>query len=209
MKKIIFLTFLFLTACTKTITVNNYNNIEKNTVYFIKKDNSTSLLIYNNNKTTLIQLENKEKIYTNNNLKINNLILLNNIITNIDYDNKYILKKNMNINNIDIIKTDKLIININNYNLCIYDKNININGDYTKCDFIYILNNESEINIKLSNKTKAIFYNEYKTFQSSFLEKIYISWIDTYAISTNNITKLTLEDNYNIENVSNTIFRLK
>ena len=203
MKKIVFITILILTtACTKTQTVTTTNAIPNNTILFLKNNLSTSLVIYNNNKTTLIELENKDKIFTTNKLKINNLILQSNIITDINYDKKYILTNKLIVNDIVIEKKDKLQISINNNNLCIYDMNINTTGDYKICDFIYILNNEENIYLNLTEKTKILFYNEYKTFSSKFLEHIYITWIDTYTISNNKITKLELDNNYKITTIN-------
>ena len=203
MKKIVFITILILTtACTKTQTITTTNAIPNNTILFLKNNLSTSLVIYNNNKTTLIELENKDKIFTTNKLKINNLILQSNIITDINYDKKYILTNKLIVNDIVIEKKDKLQISINNNNLCIYDMNINTTGDYKICDFIYILNNEENIYLNLTDKTKILFYNEYKTFSSKFLEHIYITWIDTYTITNNKITKLELDNNYKITTIN-------
>lgn len=197
MKKIFTICLFLLTGCTNTIPVFN-NDINTPTITFIKKELSTSLLIYNNNETTLIELENKDKIFTSDKIKINNLVLQNSIMTDIDYDNKYILTNNLKINDILIEKTDKLLININNNNLCIYDVNINESGNYELCDYIYILNNEDKVFIKLNENNKVLFYNEHKMFSSNFLEQIYITWIDTNIISKNTITKLILDKEYKI-----------
>lgn len=195
----ILLITLFICGCQ----IKEVSNIPSNykEIRFIKDKNSISILINHEDNITLLELTNKDKIYTSrDNVKVDNLVVQSNIISDVNCEKKYILNKEIVINDLSISKTDKIIINLNNYNICVYDKNISNNDTYSICNFIYILNNEENVYITLNDNVKALFYNEYVNFTSKFLEHIYLTWVDTYIISETKITKLVLEENnYYIE----------
>lgn len=176
--------------------INGDNIIENNSILFIKNDVSTSLLFTLDNKSTLVELENNDKIYTNEINKVDNLILLDNIITDIEYENRYVLDgSSIMVDGLKISKIDKLLFEFGDINFCVYDKNISINGDYSNCDYIYILNNEENVFIRLNDNMQALFYNEQIDFSNEFMEHLYTTWIDTYIINKDNLTILELKYN--------------
>lgn len=198
---------ILLTGCTKSIYVDNQDEIENNSIIFIRNDLSTSLLIYEDDKYSLIELENKDKIYTISiNVSIDNLILVDDVLTTIDYENKYILLDNIILDDLKIEKDDKVLIELNDNKVCIYDKNISLKGNFSMCDFVYILNNEEEVYISLNNDMKVLFYNEHINFSSKFLEHLYTTWIDTYIINNNELTLLEIkEEDYVVKNIDDRI----
>ena len=202
LKKILIILILLLLGC-KSMYINGDNIIENNSILFIKNDVSTSLLFTLDNKSTLVELENNDKIYTNEINKVDNLILLDNIITDIEYENRYVLDgSSIMVDGLKISKIDKLLFEFGDINFCVYDKNISINGDYSYCDYIYILNNEENVFIRLNDNMQALFYNEQIDFSNKFMEHLYTTWIDTYMISSSNITKLKIEkDDYLVTNI--------
>lgn len=198
---------ILLTGCTKSIYVDNQYEIENNSIIFIRNDLSTSLLIYEDDKYSLIELENKDKIYTISiNVSVDNLILVDDVLTTIDYENKYILLDNIILDDLKIEKDDKVLIELNDNKVCIYDKNISLKGNFSMCDFVYILNNEEEVYISLNNDMKVLFYNEHINFSSKFLEHLYTTWIDTYIINNNELTLLEIkEEDYVVKNIDDRI----
>jgi len=207
MKIFLVIIILFLTGCSKTIYVDNEEEIENNSIVFIKKELSTSILIKKDGIYSLVELNNEDKIYDIElDFEINNLILLEDVITNIEYDYKYILEDSVLLNDIKISKSDKIEIDVEKNKFCVYDKDVSEFGDYSSCDFIYILNNEENVYIKLNNNMKVLFYNEYVNFSSKFLEHLYTTWIDSYIINDDVLTVLTIEGNdFIVKNVENDV----
>lgn len=207
MKIFLLIAIILLTGCSKTIYVDNQDEIEDNSIVIVKEKLSTSILIKKGGRYNLLELNNNDKIYNVDiDFEIDNLILLEDIITNIEYDNKYILKDIILLDDIKISKSDKIEIELKDNEFCIYDKNISEIGDYSSCDYIYILNNEEEVYIKLNNNMKVLFYNEYVNFSSKFLEHLYTTWIDSYIISEEEFTVLTIRGNdFVVKNVENDV----
>lgn len=208
MKKLYILVIIvLLTGCTKPIYVDNQDEIENNSIVFIRNNLSTSLLVYEDDKYSLIELENKDKIYTISiNVSIDNLILVDDVLTTIDYENKYILLDDIILDDLKIEMNDKILIELNDNKVCIYDKNISLKGNFSMCDFIYILNNEENVYISLNNNMKVLFYNEHINFSSKFLEHLYTTWIDTYIINNNELTLLEInKEDYIVKNIDDKI----
>lgn len=208
MKKLYILVIIvLLTGCTKSIYVDNQDEIENNSIIFIRNDLSTSLLIYEDDKYSLIELENKDKIYTISiNVSVDNLILVDDVLTTIDYENKYILLEDIILDDLKIEKNDKVLIELNDNKVCIYNKYISLKGNFSMCDFVYILNNEENVYISLNNDMKVLFYNEHIKFSSKFLEHLYTTWIDTYIINKNELTLLNInEEDYIVKNIDDKI----
>lgn len=208
MKKLYILVIIvLLTGCTKPMYVDNQDEIENNSIVFIRNNLSTSLLVYEDDKYSLIELENKDKIYTISiNVSIDNLILVDDVLTTIDYENKYILLDDIILDDLKIEMNDKILIELNHNKVCIYDKNISLKGNFSMCDFIYILNNEENVYISLNNDMKVLFYNEHINFSSKFLEHLYTTWIDTYIINNNELTLLEInKEDYIVKNIDDKI----
>lgn len=208
MKKLYILVIIvLLTGCTKPMYVDNQDEIENNSIVFIRNNLSTSLLVYEDDKYSLIELENKDKIYTISiNVSIDNLILVDDVLTTIDYENKYILLDDIILDDLKIEMNDKILIELNDNKVCIYDKNISLKGNFSMCDFIYILNNEENVYISLNNNMKVLFYNEHINFSSKFLEHLYTTWIDTYIINNNELTLLEInKEDYIVKNIDDKI----
>lgn len=208
MKKLYILVIIvLLTGCTKPMYVDNQDEIENNSIVFIRNNLSTSLLVYEDDKYSLIELENKDKIYTISiNVSIDNLILVDDVLTTIDYENKYILLDDIILDDLKIEMNDKILIELNDNKVCIYDKNISLKGNFSMCDFIYILNNEENVYISLNNDMKVLFYNEHINFSSKFLEHLYTTWIDTYIINNNELTLLEInKEDYIVKNIDDKI----
>lgn len=208
MKKLYILVIIvLLTGCTKPMYVDNQDEIENNSIIFIRNNLSTSLLVYEDDKYSLIELENKDKIYTISiNVSIDNLILVDDVLTTIDYENKYILLDDIILDDLKIEMNDKILIELNDNKVCIYDKNISLKGNFSMCDFIYILNNEENVYISLNNDMKVLFYNEHINFSSKFLEHLYTTWIDTYIINNNELTLLEInKEDYIVKNIDDKI----
>lgn len=151
------------------------------------------LLLTNSEETTLILMDDDEKVdkflSTFGTYRINNLITYNESNLKLNYDNKY------SINNLDLknMKGDKNNVKIilHNYVFCIYES-----GDTNDCTFIYLKNEDNDIEI--NNQNKAIFFK--KSEQLS--EKLYTKWIDSYALDDASYTIIKIStDNYNIINV--------
>ena len=194
---------ILLTGCTeKTEPVNYEVKINDNSVIFYKD----SVIIYHNNKFLLFMLKDTELDINKYSNVINKIdyLLTNKILKNdIEAVEKYRFDKNIEINGIQIFIENKIKIVLNGNNICIYDKDISNSGNYSLCDYIYILNNEEEVYINLNDNMKVLFYNAYSNFSNRFLEHLYTTWIDTYIINKDNLTILELNDNdYIIKEIS-------
>lgn len=151
------------------------------------------LLLTNSEETTLILMDGDEKVdkflSTFGFDKINNLITYEDINPKFSFDNKYSIS-NLNLKNIKGNGYNLKII-LHNYTFCIYES-----GDTSDCTFIYLKNEDN--NIDINDQNKAVFFK--KSEQVS--EKLYTKWIDSYALDdiSYTIIKVTF-DNYNIINV--------
>lgn len=192
---------LLLTKSTTHIIIPAVNDsqIPINSIIFINDKLNHYLLIKYQDKYDLIivsptksDLSKVKKITT----KIDKIYLYQNQIVDISYNKKYLLNKNQIIDNIEY-QNQILTININNQKFCLYKHS----SSTVSCNFVYIEDNNKDIFIKLNDKIDVLFFHLQKHFSNLFIEEIYSNWLDTYSLTDNNYTILTLQDTYAIFNI--------
>lgn len=192
---------LLLTKSTTHIIIPAVNDsqIPINSIIFINDKLDHYLLIKCQDKYDLIivsptksDLSKVKKITT----KIDKIYLYQNQIVDISYNKKYLLNKNQIIDNIEY-QNQILTININNQKFCLYKHS----SSTVSCNFVYIEDNNKDIFIKLNEKIDVLFFHHQKHFSNLFIEEIYSNWLDTYSLTDNNYTILTLQDTYAIFNI--------
>lgn len=192
---------LLLTKSTTHIIIPAVNDsqIPINSIIFINDKLDHYLLIKYQDKYDLIivsptksDLSKVKKITT----KIDKIYLYQNQIVDISYNKKYLLNKNQIIDNIEY-QNQILTININNQKFCLYKRS----SSTVSCNFVYIEDNNKDIFIKLNDKIDVLFFHLQKHFSNLFIEEIYSNWLDTYSLTDNNYTILTLQDTYAIFNI--------
>lgn len=192
---------LLLTKSTTHIIIPAVNNsqIPINSIIFINDKLDHYLLIKYQDKYDLIivsptksDLSKVKKITT----KIDKIYLYQNQIVDISYNKKYLLNKNQIIDNIEY-QNQILTISINNQKFCLYKRS----SSTVSCNFVYIEDNNKDIFIKLNDKIDVLFFHHQKHFSNLFIEEIYSNWLDTYSLTDNNYTILTLQDTYAIFNI--------
>ncbi len=192
---------LLLTKSTTHIIIPAVNDsqIPINSIIFINDKLDHYLLIKYQDKYDLIivsptksDLSKVKKITT----KIDKIYLYQNQIVDISYNKKYLLNKNQIIDNIEY-KNQILTISINNQKFCLYKRS----SSTVSCNFVYIEDNNKDIFIKLNDKIDVLFFHLQKHFSNLFIEEIYSNWLDTYSLTDNNYTILTLQDTYAIFNI--------
>lgn len=192
---------LLLTKSTTHIIIPAVNDsqIPINSIIFINDKLDHYLLIKYQDKydliivsTTKSDLSKVKKITT----KIDKIYLYQNQIVDISYNKKYLLNKNQIIDNIEY-QNQILTININNQKFCLYKRS----SSTVSCNFVYIEDNNKDIFIKLNEKIDVLFFHLQKHFSNLFIEEIYSNWLDTYSLTDNNYTILTLQDTYAIFNI--------
>ena len=192
---------LLLTKSTTHIIIPAVNDsqIPINSILFINDKLDHYLLIKYQDKYDLIivsptksDLSKVKKITT----KIDKIYLYQNQIVDISYNKKYLLNKNQIIDNIEY-QNQILTININNQKFCLYKRS----SSTVSCNFVYIEDNNKDIFIKLNDKIDVLFFHLQKHFSNLFIEEIYSNWLDTYSLTDNNYTILTLQDTYAIFNI--------
>lgn len=192
---------LLLTKSTTHIIIPAVNDsqIPINSIIFINDKLNHYLLIKYQDKYDLIivsptksDLSKVKKITT----KIDKIYLYQNQIVDISYNKKYLLNKNQIIDNIEY-KNQILTISINNQKFCLYKRS----SSTVSCNFVYIEDNNKDIFIKLNDKIDILFFHLQKHFSNLFIEEIYSNWLDTYSLTDNNYTILTLQDTYAIFNI--------
>lgn len=192
---------LLLTKSTTHIIIPAVNDsqIPINSIIFINDKLDHYLLIKYQDKYDLIivsptksDLSKVKKITT----KIDKIYLYQNQIVDISYNKKYLLNKNQIIDNIEY-QNQILTISINNQKFCLYKRS----SSTVSCNFVYIEDNNKDIFIKLNDKIDVLFFHLQKHFSNLFIEEIYSNWLDTYSLTDNNYTILTLQDTYAIFNI--------
>lgn len=192
---------LLLTKSTTHIIIPAVNDsqIPIDSIIFINDKLDHYLLIKYQDKYDLIivsptksDLSKVKKITT----KIDKIYLYQNQIVDISYNKKYLLNKNQIIDNIEY-KNQILTISINNQKFCLYKRS----SSTVSCNFVYIEDNNKDIFIKLNEKIDVLFFHHQKHFSNLFIEEIYSNWLDTYSLTDNNYTILTLQDTYAIFNI--------
>lgn len=202
MFKILSLFIILLLSKSTThiiIPAVNDSQIPINSIIFINDKLDHYLLIKYQDKYDLIivsptksDLSKVKKITT----KIDKIYLYQNQIVDISYNKKYLLNKNQIIDNIEY-QNQILTININNQKFCLYKHS----SSTVSCNFVYIEDNNKDIFIKLNDKIDVLFFHLQKHFSNLFIEEIYSNWLDTYSLTDNNYTILTLQDTYAIFNI--------
>lgn len=192
---------LLLTKSTTHIIIPAVNDsqIPINSIIFINDKLDHYLLIKYQDKYDLIivsptksDLSKVKKITT----KIDKIYLYQNQIVDISYNKKYLLNNNQIIDNIEY-QNQILTISINNQKFCLYKHS----SSTVSCNFVYIEDNNKDIFIKLNDKIDVLFFHLQKHFSNLFIEEIYSNWLDTYSLTDNNYTILTLQDTYAIFNI--------
>lgn len=192
---------LLLTKSTTHIIIPAVNDsqIPINSIIFINDKLDHYLLIKYQDKYDLIivsptksDLSKVKKITT----KIDKIYLYQNQIVDISYNKKYLLNNNQIIDNIEY-QNQILTININNQKFCLCKRS----SSTVSCNFVYIEDNNKDIFIKLNEKIDVLFFHHQKHFSNLFIEEIYSNWLDTYSLTDNNYTILTLQDTYAIFNI--------
>ena len=150
----------------------------------------------------------------NSQIPINSIIFINDKLDHyllIKYQDKYDLiivsptksdlskvkKITTKIDKIYLYQNQILTININNQKFCLYKRS----SSTVSCNFVYIEDNNKDIFIKLNDKIDVLFFHLQKHFSNLFIEEIYSNWLDTYSLTDNNYTILTLQDTYAIFNI--------
>ncbi len=186
MKKIIVLLIisfcLFSSLETRAFTAKHIDLRLKDNetgIIFLRLKNSNSILVTDNQKSSLFVLEYKSEDGIKEALKIfgknPDIFYLQN---NID-------KK---IGNIHITKKQNILkFQINNYMLCVYD-----NVPKGSCDFVYLrrLNQEFYVN----ENTSVIFYDD--AIDKKWLKQVQESWIESNIVSDDSFTILKLREEY-------------
>lgn len=192
---------LLLTKSTTHIIIPAVNDsqIPIDSIIFINDKLDHYLLIKYQDKYDLIivsptksDLSKVKKITT----KIDKIYLYQNQIVDISYNKKYLLNNNQIIDNIEY-QNQILTISINNQKFCLYKRS----SSTVSCNFVYIEDNNKDIFIKLNDKIDVLFFHLQKHFSNLFIEEIYSNWLDTYSLTDNNYTILTLQDTYAIFNI--------
>lgn len=189
---LIILLFVVVGCSSKEEYKEDYNILEDNSIRFIKEDNGTTLLINKDNNFYLLPLSNtkfKETDY---------LIKINNQKYNTKYKKEYLLTNNLILQNIEFKINDKIEIILNNKTFCIYIEKLN-KDNFLDCDFIYLYNIDKDFYITLSSDILILFYDSYTKFNYRFMYELSKVWIDSYTISKDSYTTLTIyKDNFNV-----------
>ena len=73
----------------------------------------------------------------------------------------------------------------------------NINYTFLECDFIYLYDIDKDFYITIDSNLLVLFYDAYTKFNYKFMYELSKVWIDSYTISNDSYTTLTIyEDNF-------------
>ncbi len=186
----------FICGCNHSESKPVFEDDYQGQISFYKNDNNISLLI---NKDILLILNGDGSGAPN----VNYVVTRKDGPVAVKYKTKYELKDEVNILGVRMVISDRIEIILGDNLFCIYDKDIYKDGDFRVCDYIYILNGEKDLKIKLDDRMKVFLYNEYSVFNKQFLEALYTTWVDTYVVSSNTVLRLKFEgDEFNIQTIS-------
>ena len=181
-----FLALLMLGGCNDREMVDTFDNDDSYHFYISKSG------IYEDDaNSNFLLLFDKGLVMDN---RVDYLVLLEDRDIGIDYKDKYILRDKLVLDGVEIYIDNMIGISFDNYLFCVYGDEWYYKDDFGKCDFIYILNGEDDVNISFSDRVKVLFYNEYSEFKTSFLEKMFASWLDTYIVSSDSVISLVISD---------------
>ena len=181
-----FLALLMLGGCNDREMVDTFDNDDSYHFYISKSG------IYEDDANSNFLLLFDKGLVMNN--RVDYLVLLEDMDIGIDYKDKYILRDKLVLDGVEIYIDNMIGISFDNYLFCVYGDEWYYKDDFGKCDFIYILNGEDDVNISFSDRVKVLFYNEYSEFKTSFLEKMFASWLDTYIVSSDSVISLVISD---------------
>ena len=181
-----FLALLMLGGCNDREMVDTFDNDDSYHFYISK-----SGIYEDDTNSNFLLLFDKGLVMDN---RVDYLVLLEDMDIDIDYKDKYILRDKLVLDGVEIYIDNMIGISFDNYLFCVYGDEWYYKDDFGKCDFIYILNGEDDVNISFSDRVKVLFYNEYSEFKTSFLEKIFASWLDTYIVSSDSVISLVISD---------------
>ena len=194
MKYLYIIILLFImTGCTFSNDYKeDYNILEDNSIRFIKSDTSISFLINKDNTFYLLVLNGTTITDTDYLIKIDNTKY------NINYTEEYLLKDTLVLQDIIFKINDKIEIMLNNKIFCIYLDKLN-KDNFSECDFIYLYNIDKDFYITLDSNLLVLFYDAYTKFNYKFMYELSKVWIDSYTISKDSYTTLTIyEDNFSV-----------
>ena len=181
-----FLALLMLGGCNDREMVDTFDNDDSYHFYISKSG------IYEDDaNSNFLLLFDKGLVMDN---RVDYLVLLEDMDIDIDYKDKYILRDELVLDGVEIYIDNMIGISFDNYLFCVYGDEWYYKDDFGKCDFIYILNGEDDVDISFSDRVKVLFYNEYSEFKTSFLEKMFASWLDTYIVSSDSVISLVISD---------------
>ena len=181
-----FFVLLMLGGCNDREMVDTFDNDDSYHFYISKSG------IYEDDaNSNFLLLFDKGLVMDN---RVDYLVLLEDRDIGIDYKDKYILRDKLVLDGVEIYIDNMIGISFDNYLFCVYGDEWYYKDDFGKCDFIYILNGEDDVNISFSDRVKVLFYNEYSEFKTSFLEKMFASWLDTYIVSSDSVISLVISD---------------
>lgn len=181
-----FLALLMLGGCNDREMVDTFDNDDSYQFYISK-----SGIYEDDTNSNFLLLFDKGLVMDN---RVDYLVLLEDRDIGIDYKDKYILRDKLVLDGVEIYIDNMIGISFDNYLFCVYGDEWYYKDDFGKCDFIYILNGEDDVNISFSDRVKVLFYNEYSEFKTSFLEKMFASWLDTYIVSSDSVISLVISD---------------
>ena len=180
------LALLMLGGCNDREMVDTFDNDDSYHFYISKSG------IYEDDaNSNFLLLFDKGLVMDN---RVDYLVLLEDMDIDIDYKDKYILRDELVLDGVEIYIDNMIGISFDNYLFCVYGDEWYYKDDFGKCDFIYILNGEDDVDISFSDRVKVLFYNEYSEFKTSFLEKMFASWLDTYIVSSDSVISLVISD---------------
>ena len=181
-----FFFLLMLGGCNDREMVDTFDNDDSYHFYISKSG------IYEDDaNSNFLLLFDKGLVMDN---RVDYLVLLEDMDIDIDYKDKYILRDELVLDGVEIYIDNMIGISFDNYLFCVYGDEWYYKDDFGKCDFIYILNGEDDVDISFSDRVKVLFYNEYSEFKTSFLEKMFASWLDTYIVSSDSVISLVISD---------------
>lgn len=189
----IIILLLIMTGCTFSNDYKeDYNILEDNSIRFIKSDTSISFLINKDNTFYLLVINGTTITDTDYLIKIDNTKY------NINCTEEYLLKDTLVLQDIIFKINDKIEIILNNKIFCIYLDKLN-KDNFSECDFIYLYNIDKDFYITLNDNLLVLFYDAYTKFNYKFMYELSKVWIDSYTISNDSYTTLTIyEDNFSV-----------
>lgn len=192
MKKCLFIIFLIIinfTILYSKIYSSDLKNIklklDKNelAIILIYLENSTSLLLKNNDNFILYVLDykNDTDFYINISLFTDKVDY---VFMNEEYDLKYPYKVVLDESIIlDGLRIEQNRIYYNNTMFCI--------NEARNCDYVYLTNE-----VELDNEPKIIIYSD--LLSTKYVNKLHDSWTDTYKMSKKEFIILILGNDYEV-----------